>query len=300
MQRNSTLTRLIAMNKIGNTPTIPAYSYFGKQCSPGQMNYKVGNKWRKCRSSGYGKRKSTKNITDKHIKNMAKKMKVKLSSRGKRKNIARLDSDVHKKGKSILKSKKDTTLKKYVISHTKSMAKKMKVRFYKRSHLSVWNEVWKKIKKCHSTSKVTKKRNTINRSKGSKKIKPKRRTSKKSKFGSWWDNTQQLYGGAVGKQAADASNLGGEYPFYSGNDNWVPYYSIGGNSFGQDNVMLEYPPNYGIPGIAPNVYIPEFNKYSEGVNIPSSPKWPTYSNIGRFPKSLNSPYPFTYKRKKFY
>lgn len=58
----------------------------------------------------------------------------------------------------------------------------------------------------------------------------KRRRKRRSSFGSW-DNTQLTYCNP-GTECANASTLGGQYPFYSGNSDWKPYYPVKGSAFG--------------------------------------------------------------------
>ena len=57
-----------------------------------------------------------------------------------------------------------------------------------------------------------------------------KRSRRKSSFGSWWDNTQLTYC-RPGSECANASTLSG-YPFYSDKSDWKPYYPIKGSAFG--------------------------------------------------------------------
>jgi hypothetical protein len=204
--------------------------------------------------------------------------------------------DVMKKGRTILKSKKMTSLKKYVIKHCEKMSKSLRISHTrggkKRSHLAVWGDIMKK----GSKSMVTKKRDNVKKTRSSSKIRKGRRryTRKRNSFGSWWDNTQQLYGGPGARQAADASTLNGMYPFYD-KDGWQPYYSIKGPSFGYHQVpRIEYSyPHY-------NQLDPVFDQYSVNLQVPQKgPVFPRYSSLGRFPQSVDSPYPFTMNRKRW-
>ena len=123
-----------------------------------------------------------------------------------------------------------------------------------------------------------------------------------NQFGNWWDNTQHDYAaGCASQQCADASTLGGNYPFYE-KGGWKPYYPIKSPAFGSRSSfgdMYEYAPGYGMKGYMPNAYEPEFRKYSYGIDIPRQPSWPTYSNLGTYPNSVNSPYPFKMAHKRW-
>ncbi len=191
---------------------LPAYTMnYAYKCPPGRMHYQKNKKWVPCQKKmtkklNFGSSKIK--FTDTHIKNMAKKMGVKLSSGGKRRTSKSLFSAVMKKGESIIKSKKDEDLLKYVTRHCHSMAKKLSIpktrNGRKKTCLSIWKEIAKK-----GCDNVTRKRSNVSTKKSSSKVrKPRKRYTRKSGFGSWWDNTQQLYGGThTSKQAADASTL---------------------------------------------------------------------------------------------
>lgn len=243
--------KILAVKNYEDTPLIPSYSFYGTRCKSGQLHYRDGKKWKECTSS-FGKKKMPKKktfpFTEKHLQGMARKLKVTMSKNGRKKTVKKLFDDVMKKCMSVLKSKKMTPEKKYVIKHCKSMSKKLGIKHTGKTHSQLCSQI---VKSCKNTNK--------------------------SSFGSWWDNTQQLYGGANTKQAADASNLNGSFPFYN-KDSWQPYYSINGPSFG----YAQY-----------NSLDPYFD-YNSLHNHPPAVSWPTYSNLGNFPRSLDSPYPFSY------
>lgn len=83
-----------------------------------------------------------------------------------------------------------------------------------------------KGKKCFKTkakAKASLKKKIVKRRRGPR--------TRRSSFGSWWDNTQLTYCNP-GTECANASTLGGQYPFYSGNSNWKPYYPVKSSAFG--------------------------------------------------------------------
>lgn len=347
--------KILAVNDINNTPMIPPYnSMFGMhRCSPGQLHYYSNKKWIPCqkkstrpKSSSFGRSKSSSiAFSDKHMRSMAKKLKVKINTGKRRKTQKKLFGDVMRKGKTILRSKTMTAEKKYVMKHCALMAKKLKIKHRGRSHIAVWNEI---MKKGSQKEKVYKKRKL--KKYNNKKIYTgrKRYTRKKTSFGSWWDNTQQLYGGiGASKQSADASTLNGPYPFYN-NDSWQPYYSIDGPSFGMKRKQMHRPHmryvnpllrnkiinmtkhrqmetrmrkkptvfprppmkkynHFGVPIIEYNNSYPQqnsldpaFDYNSIHLNVPRpQPAWPSYSNIGQYPSSLDSPYPFSMHNKRW-
>jgi len=335
---------------------IPPYSMFGmRQCSPGQLHYYSKNKWLPCHNKSKHNRLHSKRLSfgrtkdsgvafsDKHVRLMAKKMKIKMVVGRRRKTQKKLFEDVMRKGKVILRSKTMTAEKKYVIKHCVQMAKKLKIKYKGRSHSSVWNDIMKKGSK---KEKVYKKRSLKKYNNNKVYTGRKRYTrKKKSSFGSWWDNTQQLYGGAS-RQAADASTLNGPYPFYS-NDNWQPYQSIDGPSFGMKRKQMHRPHvrytnplfknkiinmkkhnqmeakmrkkptvfprppmkmynHFGLP--TDTMLYPQqnsldnvFDYNSVHLNVPiTKPAWPSYSNIGHYPSSLDSPYPFSMHHSRWY
>ena len=82
-----------------------------------------------------------------------------------------------------------------------------------------------KEKKCFKTkakAKASIKKKIVKRRRGPR--------TRQSSFGSW-DNTQLTYCNP-GTECANASTLGGQYPFYSGNSDWKPYYPVKGSAFG--------------------------------------------------------------------
>ena len=87
-----------------------------------------------------------------------------------------------------------------------------------------------KGKKCFTTKAKARSFLKKNISKRSRKS-----SRRKSSFGSWWNNTQTTYC-RPGSECANASTLGGQYPFYNNNsDNWKPYYPVKGSAFGIDD-----------------------------------------------------------------
>ena len=242
--------KILAVNDLNNTPLIPAYNMFGiNKCSPGQLHYYSNKKWLPCKKTkkaSFGKTQTkSKKIafTDKHVRAMAKRLKVKMSVGRKRKTTKRLFGDVMRKGKTFVRSKTMTPEKRYVMKHCSSMAKKLKIKKRGRTHTAVWNEIMKKGVAHKEKKKVYKKRRLKTVQNGKVRKGRKRYTRrKKSKlsFG-WWDNTQQLYGGTgATHQSAEASTLNGPFPFYN-RDNWQPYYSIDGPSFGMKRQRMHRP-----------------------------------------------------------
>jgi len=189
MSRNTSTREILAIRDMNNTPILPAYTMnFGYKCPPGKMHYQKNKKWVPCQNKmnknlSFGSSKIK--FTDAHIKSMAKKMGVKISSRGKRRTSKALFDAVMKKGESILKSKKNKDLLEYVNKHCHSMAKKLNIpktrNSRKRTCLTIWKEISRK-----GCDDITKKRNNINTKKSNNKVrKPRKRYTRKSEFGSW-------------------------------------------------------------------------------------------------------------------
>lgn len=209
------LDQILSVNNVENTPMIPSYNNFGKNCSRGQRHFlNSRNQWTPC----FGK-KVHKKLS--HIEKMAIELEIEGNYSKKK-----LLNKVIKKGSDILKSRKNTKERQYMIKHCKQMSKKMGIKKGNKSYATLWKEISTQLKK--------------------------QSYEDYNSFGTWWDNTQQLYGGN-GAQSADTSSLNGSFPFYT-SDNWQPYQTIRGNSFG------------GIP-----------------YNTPF---------IGEYPMSIDSPYPF--------
>lgn len=148
--------------------------------------------------NNYGAKKKKSKTSRGHIYRMAKAMKVKISSRGKKKSVRKLWSDIYSKGKSILNSGKPT---KYLTKHIKIMSKKLKIKMGGKSQKTLWNQINTNVKK----------------------YLPKKRKRKNSSFG-WWDNTQRNY--CIGNQCSN-STLDNPYPFYlSSRSEWKPYVQL--------------------------------------------------------------------------
>lgn len=208
----STQDMLSIRDPIRNTPMIPEYLY--------ASSYPTTTT-----ASQFGKKTRKTSYYRKHINSMAKKLGVKIS----KKSLVKLWSDIIKKGKTVLKynckncknckhNKKGCKLclqSKYLKKHIKQMAKKNKIKQKGKSFIQIWNQINTKMK---SKLKTTRRRRTR-----------RTRQTSRTRFGSWWDNTQQDY--CNGTQCASANTLGGPYSFYRPNDsNWTPYYKLRGSS----------------------------------------------------------------------
>jgi hypothetical protein len=240
------------MSLFNDTPLIPMYN-FGNACPPGKKRYKEGNKWLECkrntRRSAFGKKKRSSAVPESYLKNISKHLKLKT------KVLSKIKSSIIQRGKSALKSKNNKNHL-YFVKQCKFLSKKLKIPHKRKSHLAVWKLISKKL-----TSPTKKYKKITKRYKRT--IKSKRRP-RGSRFGSWWDNTQQLYANAcANQQCADFETLGGNYPFYN-REGWVPYSPIKGNAFG-------------------NYYGNSFGN-----------SWPPNNDLGGYPRSLMNAYPFNY------
>lgn len=225
-------TQLAAFNDVNRTPMLPSYYSYGKS-----------DVKRKKTTSGFG-------MT--HAREIAKKLKLKTTQKGKRLSLKQMISKIT----NSLKTKTKQDQAKEVIQKT---AKKVKVPLTKKgkkvSVKSLWTQITKKVV---DVDKVVKKKNSVRRIKSSSRVRQPRSRKINSHFGSWWDNTQKTY--CLGGQCQNMVDLGSGFP-YKGD--WKPYSSIKGSSFGFD-ATLDTPAMDSYP------YLPE----------------------GSFPSALSNPYPF--------
>jgi hypothetical protein len=161
----------------------------------------------------FGKKKKSKpaKISHKHVNGMAKKLSVKISGKSRRK----LWADIVRKSKCVLKQKKKNQtpkskkMKTYLMKHIPKMAKQLKIKMAGKTKCALLSQIDTRMKK-----QIPKK------------------VSRKSNFGSWWDNTQKTYSGSklcASNQCASTSDMGGSYPFYQpSGSNWRPYTPVTG------------------------------------------------------------------------
>lgn len=217
----STRDLMAIRDPINNTPSIPAY------------NMKYGRRRRKRNKTSGG-----------HVYKMATKLGVKKSVKGKPKSVSSLWNGIYTRGKSLLKKKEKSTKLTYLKKHIQTMRKKLGIKKGKKTPLMLWNNINTKVKqqiKLHHNKfgrrKKRRRRVVLRRGPGGpmpffrrgpprvRRMKLKRK--KRSRFGSWWDNTQPTYSPVcASQQCADVSSMGGRYPFYrKPGSTWVPYYS---------------------------------------------------------------------------
>jgi hypothetical protein len=245
---------------IGKTPLIPSYYNFGNGCVNGQNYSLSGNKWSACgkktgiltknnkKAVSFGKTKSVKSRGGKKVHPDVLRVialikditviKIKKTDGNKiaiNKLVMKLkskkDSVLSKKTLKLANKSLTSLFSKYKVKRTKSGKNKLSsikklINAMKKELLANKPEVKK------SNKKVTKKKKVSSVKSKTKVRVPRRRVKKtkarksvrNSKFG-WWDNTQREY--LSGQQ----SSMGEPYPFYN-KDGWVPYSTIGKNTFG--------------------------------------------------------------------
>jgi hypothetical protein len=246
--------------EVGKTPLIPSfYSKFGNKCVPGQNFTMTGKKWSACdiksgirnktgnlskkNKSMFGKKKSNKSRKIEKIHSdilsiVSRFIVVKAKRPYNNKNVLNaLDKKVGKMKKVKITKKFKTVLKKlfrkYKIEYTKTnelvslkkLVKKMKSDILSSKKVKTLKS--KKVSKKSKKVKTLKSKSRVRLPRSIKRVKISKKHPRKSRFGTWWDNTQKEY--LLGQQ----SSMDSAYPFYN-NDKWVPYANLGKNAFGNE------------------------------------------------------------------
>lgn len=213
---------------IENTPLIPGYydSSFGKRriktvgcvCRGGKIFgvYRDRKNKLKCIHNRKPIRKN--DIFFRKYEDARKFLGLPIRKRSRSRLRSRKGSKKKSKVK-VQKRKIGYTIKKGRVVHVYKISGKPGRRYYNGNKLI-------KGKRCYTT----KAKANAALKKAPRKRSP-RSGRRKSSFGSWWDNTQLTYCNP-GTECANASTLGGKYPFYNDNSDWKPYYPIKGSAFG--------------------------------------------------------------------
>jgi hypothetical protein len=159
------------------------------------------------------------------LKKLFRKYKIEYT---KTNELVSLKKLVKKMKSDILSSKKVKTLKSKKVSKKSKKVKtlKSKSRVSKKSK-KVKTLKSKKVSKKSKKVKTLKSKSRVRLPRSIKRVKISKKHPRKSRFGTWWDNTQKEY--LLGQQ----SSMDSAYPFYN-NDKWVPYANLGKNAFGNE------------------------------------------------------------------